>query len=231
MTYERIIKKILRKTTRNNPFSLMNIIGGVDMLDRSIINLIELNESLMVLDKRKLLGFVSPNKFYDLRTDSIDTKIDKFSGITEEEYNEALQEYKKHMKAVFSKNDEEEEEEEDYFIPRITIYWKVKDNSHNLSEEEDERIDDFADLLNEVLAEYKEFEIIGFELGGSYKRILIYGDTEFDKKTDEVYLKIKDVYYSFNCPYESYIVRHYWESGEVKKEQSDFLVKEKEIKF
>ncbi len=211
MDVQRDIYKAIKGYTKSNPQNIVGILGAVDARQKLLLTYEELCAGLKGLIEAGKIIEISPTQFCENKDASKISKVSHFAGFSFKEFEQACDEYSKMMER-FMKEIENNEGEDDFGVQKIVIRWKLSGNNYATEDDED-RVEEFAEKIDEILQKDSRAEVNGFEYGPGQIDVLIFG-SEKNENTDDIYLKIVNVFKAYGCPIGSSIIRNYLKNNE-----------------
>jgi hypothetical protein len=212
---DKAILKALRKTTRDRPANLVQIMGAIDAREKLLISFDELSGGLRRLIEAGKVGEAKPLHFYEpQRGESGMT----FSGLTEEEYKVANRSYRDMFQKALKELENAPEVEDG---PLIVCQLMFHDGT-GWSDEAEEAAENLAEQMNHALPDVANADIIGFEPSSGQINILIYG-AGTNAEVDLVYDAISPFFRAFPLQHGSSIIRYY--DSRQREVESDLVMK------
>ncbi len=199
------IYEAIKGRSEKGAASLADIIGAVDYYERVIFSCEELENGLRDLIQHGKIAEISKHKFVDAKGQSYPRT---FSGVTEDEWEQAYKQYSREFNEVAAKVNAEldAEEAEGRVLSRekIIVRWARTDDYAR----DEAKTEKLAEQLETALTHRGLATTGGFDISKKYIDIPIFGK-ESDTDTDMIYRDIADIVRAFGCPCGSCIVRRY----------------------
>jgi hypothetical protein len=205
---DRRIFKTIQGCDSTNPQTLIGIIGGVDASERLVLTHDELAGGLQRLVSAGYVAEIEPHRYYDA---SIADGPDTFSGITESDHANAVQEYREWFRRQFD-NLDDEPGEDDFVWRKLVLRWTTPDARWPTDDDED-GAEGLAKVIDPFITQSGLGEINGFEHGSGHIDVLIFGKAT-DADVDQIYDLLAPPFRAFKCPAGSRIIRVYNERSE-----------------
>ena len=205
---DRCIFLTIQGRTATDPQTLMGILAGVDGKERLVLTREELAGGLLRLIHAGYIVEIEPLKFC---VASEPDSPGEFSGISDSDHAKAVQEYHDWFQRKLAELDDEPGVE-DFVWRKIVLRWMTPAQRWPTEDDED-RAEQLATLIDPILEESRLGEINGFEQGSGYIDVLIFGKAT-DADVDRLYELVAGPFRQFKCPPGSSIIRIYNERDE-----------------
>ena len=205
---DRRIFKTIQGSDTTNPQTLMGIIGAVDASERLVLTHDELSGGLQRLVSAGYVAEFERHRFYDA---SSADEPDTFSGITESDHANAVQEYRDWFQRQLE-NLDDEPGEDDFVWRKLVLRLTTPDDRWPTDDDED-GAEELAKVIDPIITQSGLGEINGFEHGSGHIDVLIFGKA-IDSDVNQVHELLAPPFRAFKCPVGSRIIRVYNERNE-----------------
>ncbi|MCC7422774.1 MAG: hypothetical protein IT428_21035 [Planctomycetaceae bacterium] len=205
---DRSIFKTMRRSTPDAPQDLPGIIGGVDAQERMVLSHYELRDGLKRLIAEGHIVEVSKHRFCNAEGLALPRN---FSGLTNQDHQTAVAEYRRQFDEACRALDEKPEDE-GFIWQKLVVRW-VTAPGREPTEEDEDGLEALAELIDPVISASGLGEINGFEHSNYGIGLLIFG-WPTDDDVDRIYELVAPLFRQSRCPPGSCLVRYYNERDE-----------------